>query len=179
MSQLSLIRKTLIRKTAAADDWICAAFRVRTAAHVFRAKDSNLPGSGKDIAEGEEHDNVVLAVAMVSWAQYTRIVRAKTQSLYTMAFVETVAAFSKSDSAIMFRAFRPTSFHRSSFKNVSINYQVEDGCLSAVHDVSFSVRKGEFFVLAGESGCDAELKMMETDPKFKEYATNAEKFDNL
>ena len=30
-----------------------------------------------------------------------------------------------------------------------------------------------------ESGFEAELKMIETDPKFKEYATNAEKFDNL
>lgn len=30
-----------------------------------------------------------------------------------------------------------------------------------------------------DSGSEAELKMVETDPKFREYATQAEKFDNL
>lgn len=40
-----------------------------------------------------------------------------------------------------------------SLEHVSIDYQVEDGYLSAVHDVSFSMRKGEFFALVGESGC--------------------------
>ncbi|MDD6040246.1 MAG: ABC transporter ATP-binding protein, partial [Clostridia bacterium] len=40
-----------------------------------------------------------------------------------------------------------------SLEQVSIDYRVEDGYLSAVHDVSFSMRKGEFFALVGESGC--------------------------
>ena len=40
-----------------------------------------------------------------------------------------------------------------SLENVSIDYKVDDGYLSAVHDISFSMRKGEFFALVGESGC--------------------------
>ncbi len=36
---------------------------------------------------------------------------------------------------------------------LSVGYKVEDGWLSAVHDVSFAIRKGEFFALVGESGC--------------------------
>ena len=40
-----------------------------------------------------------------------------------------------------------------SLEHVSIDYRVEDGYLSAVHDVSFSMRRGEFFALVGESGC--------------------------
>ena len=38
-------------------------------------------------------------------------------------------------------------------KNLSIEYGVERGTLKAVTDVSFAIRKGEFFGLAGESGC--------------------------
>lgn len=56
---------------------------------------------------GKGLDNVVLAIAMVSWAQYTRVVRAKTQSLRTMAFVETAVAFNESDLSIMFRYILP------------------------------------------------------------------------
>lgn len=56
---------------------------------------------------GKGLDNVVIAIAMVSWAQYTRVVRAKTQSLRTMAFVETAVAFNESDLAIMFRYILP------------------------------------------------------------------------
>lgn len=56
---------------------------------------------------GKGLDNVILAIAMVSWAQYTRVVRAKTQSLRTMAFVETAVAFNESDAAIMFRYILP------------------------------------------------------------------------
>lgn len=56
---------------------------------------------------GKGLDNVVIAIALVSWAQYTRVVRAKTQSLRTMAFVETAVAFNESDLAIMFRYILP------------------------------------------------------------------------
>ena len=38
-------------------------------------------------------------------------------------------------------------------KNLNVRYQVEDGWLSAVHDVSMHIDKGEFFALVGESGC--------------------------
>lgn len=37
--------------------------------------------------------------------------------------------------------------------NLSIEYGIERGALKAVTDVSFNIRKGEFFGLAGESGC--------------------------
>ena len=40
-----------------------------------------------------------------------------------------------------------------SIENLSIEYEVERGSLQAVTDVSFSIRQGEFFGLAGESGC--------------------------
>ncbi len=38
-------------------------------------------------------------------------------------------------------------------KDLSIDYLVEGGYLSAVHQVSFSIGQGEFFALVGESGC--------------------------
>ena len=37
--------------------------------------------------------------------------------------------------------------------NVSIDYKVRDGYLSAVKDVSFNINKGEIFAIVGESGC--------------------------
>ena len=40
-----------------------------------------------------------------------------------------------------------------SIKNLSIEYAIERGALKAVTDVSFSIKRGEFFGLAGESGC--------------------------
>ena len=40
-----------------------------------------------------------------------------------------------------------------SVENLSIEYGVERGTLKAVTDVSFAIRRGEFFGLAGESGC--------------------------
>lgn len=39
------------------------------------------------------------------------------------------------------------------FNNLSVQYQVRDGFLSAVNELSFSIRKGEIFALVGESGC--------------------------
>lgn len=56
---------------------------------------------------GKGLDNVIIAIAIVSWAQYTRIVRAKTQSLKNMAFVETAIAFNERDPSIMVRYILP------------------------------------------------------------------------
>lgn len=56
---------------------------------------------------GKGLDNVIIATALVSWAQYTRIVRAKTQALRGMAFVETAVAFNERDSAILLRYILP------------------------------------------------------------------------
>ena len=36
---------------------------------------------------------------------------------------------------------------------LSVDYEVSDGLLSAVHDVSFSIGRGEIYALVGESGC--------------------------
>ena len=36
---------------------------------------------------------------------------------------------------------------------LSVDYEVSDGLLSAVHDVSLSIGKGEIYALVGESGC--------------------------
>ena len=38
-------------------------------------------------------------------------------------------------------------------KNLSVDYKVREGYLSAVHDLSLTIGKGEFFALVGESGC--------------------------
>ena len=38
-------------------------------------------------------------------------------------------------------------------KNLSIEYAIERGALKAVTDINFSIKRGEFFGLAGESGC--------------------------
>ncbi len=56
---------------------------------------------------GKGLDNVIIAIAIVSWAQYARIVRAKTQSLKNMAFVETAVAFNERDLSIMLRYILP------------------------------------------------------------------------
>lgn len=51
--------------------------------------------------------NVIAAIAIVSWAQFARIVRAKTQALKNLPFVETGIAFGESDLAIMLRYILP------------------------------------------------------------------------
>lgn len=56
---------------------------------------------------GKGLDNVIIATALVSWAQYTRVVRAKTQALRAQAFVETAIAFNENDLSIMFRYILP------------------------------------------------------------------------
>lgn len=38
-------------------------------------------------------------------------------------------------------------------RNLSVDYRVKEGWLSAVHDVSLTIGKGEIFALVGESGC--------------------------
>lgn len=56
---------------------------------------------------GKGLNNVIIAIAIVSWAQYTRIVRAKTQSLKNMAFIETAISFNESSLSIIFRYIFP------------------------------------------------------------------------
>ncbi|MEK1868486.1 MAG: ATP-binding cassette domain-containing protein, partial [Ensifer adhaerens] len=38
-------------------------------------------------------------------------------------------------------------------RNLNVDYLLDDGAFRAVNDVSFEVRRGELFGLAGESGC--------------------------
>ena len=56
---------------------------------------------------GKGLTNVIIAIAVVSWASYARTVRAKTQSLKNMAFVETGAAFNETDFSLMVRYILP------------------------------------------------------------------------
>ena len=56
---------------------------------------------------GKGLDNVIIAIALVSWAQYTRVVRVKTQAFHAMPFVETAIAFNEKDTRIMFRYIFP------------------------------------------------------------------------
>jgi len=56
---------------------------------------------------GPSLNNVVTSIAIVSWAQFTRIVRAKTQSLKNMPFVEAARAFGENDFNIIFRYILP------------------------------------------------------------------------
>ena len=58
---------------------------------------------------GRGLDNTIIAISVVSWAQYTRLVRAKTQSLKTMAFVETAVAFNESHFSILTRYILPNT----------------------------------------------------------------------
>ena len=51
--------------------------------------------------------NTVIAISLVAWASYARIVRAKTMSLRNMAFVETGKAFGESNLSLMIRYILP------------------------------------------------------------------------
>ncbi len=53
--------------------------------------------------------NVMIAIAVVSWAQFTRIVRAKTQSLKNMPFVEAGRAMGESDLSLIVRYIFPNT----------------------------------------------------------------------
>lgn len=56
---------------------------------------------------GKGLTNSIIAISLVGWAGYARTVRAKTMSLRTMAFVETVRAFGESSLSLMFRYILP------------------------------------------------------------------------
>jgi peptide/nickel transport system permease protein len=56
---------------------------------------------------GKSLDNAIIAISVVSWAQYARIVRTKTMSIRNMAFLETGIAFGESNFALMFRYILP------------------------------------------------------------------------
>jgi len=56
---------------------------------------------------GPSLNNVVISIAVVSWAQFTRIVRAKTQSLKNMPFIEAARAFGENDFNIIRRYILP------------------------------------------------------------------------
>lgn len=53
--------------------------------------------------------NVVIAVSVVSWAPYTRVVRAKTQSIVSREFITAARAIGESDVSIMFRYVLPNT----------------------------------------------------------------------
>ncbi len=56
---------------------------------------------------GKGLTNTIIAISLVAWASYARIVRAKTMSLRNMAFVETGKAFGESNASLMFRYILP------------------------------------------------------------------------
>ncbi|MDD6816486.1 MAG: ABC transporter permease [Firmicutes bacterium] len=56
---------------------------------------------------GKSLTNTIIAISLVAWASYARIVRAKTMSLRNMAFVETGKAFGESNVALMMRYILP------------------------------------------------------------------------
>ena len=56
---------------------------------------------------GKGLTNTIIAISLVAWASYARIVRAKTMSLRNMAFVETGKAFGESNVALMIRYILP------------------------------------------------------------------------
>lgn len=58
---------------------------------------------------GKGLDNTIIAISVVSWAQYARVVRAKTSSLKNMAFVETALAYNESHPSILFRYILPNT----------------------------------------------------------------------
>lgn len=58
-------------------------------------------------AIGSSLMNVVISIAVVSWAQFTRIVRSKTQSFKNMPFVEAARAIGESDFSIIVRYILP------------------------------------------------------------------------
>ena len=51
--------------------------------------------------------NAIIAIAIVNWAAYARVVRAKAMSIKNQAFIETGISFGESSLAIMFRYILP------------------------------------------------------------------------
>ncbi|MDY0235357.1 MAG: ABC transporter permease [Gudongella sp.] len=56
---------------------------------------------------GPSLNNVIIAIAVVSWAQFTRIVRVKTQSIKSLSYIEAARAFGENDVGIMTRYILP------------------------------------------------------------------------
>lgn len=56
---------------------------------------------------GPSLNNVIIAIAIVSWAQFTRIVRAKTQSIKNLPYIEAARAFGENDFDIIIRYILP------------------------------------------------------------------------
>lgn len=59
------------------------------------------------IVLGKGQINTVIAVAIVSWPQYARLVRAKTQSIKNMPFIKTGISFGESTVSILLRYILP------------------------------------------------------------------------
>ncbi len=49
-------------------------------------------------------------------------------------------------------------------KNLDMNYETLEGNVSAVKNVSFSVKQGESFGIVGESGCGKTLAPISLSP---------------
>lgn len=56
---------------------------------------------------GPSLNNVIIAVSVVSWAQFSRIVRAKTQSLRSLPYVEAARAYGENDFSLIVRYILP------------------------------------------------------------------------
>ena len=56
---------------------------------------------------GPSLTNVIIAIAVVSWAQFTRIVRSKTQALKNLPYIEAARALGESDFSIILRYILP------------------------------------------------------------------------
>ena len=56
---------------------------------------------------GPSLNNVVISIAVVSWAQFARVVRAKTQAIKNMPFIEAARAFGEGDFSILFKYILP------------------------------------------------------------------------
>ncbi len=59
------------------------------------------------MALGPSLDNVIISIAIVSWAEMARVVRSKTQSVKSTAYVEAARAIGRTDSGIMMRHILP------------------------------------------------------------------------
>lgn len=56
---------------------------------------------------GKTLDNAIIAISIVCWANFGKLVRTKTMSIKNMAFIETAVAFGENNFALMFRYILP------------------------------------------------------------------------
>ena len=56
---------------------------------------------------GPSSQNVAISIAVVSWAQFTKIVRAKVQSLKNLSYIEAARIYGESDTNIILRYILP------------------------------------------------------------------------